>query len=149
MKSPAKQFEEAFDRRFRMDPSELKARFKESVEWELRSAIMESVFSPEAKAKLLRSFEVKVEDDNVTVVATDPAFKALLEGQRKQQMRWLTKAGAPIPIETPNGLIWRWATHASMMRGSWVHPGRPKTDVVSKAKAAASGLIRDVMLGRK
>jgi len=124
-------------------------RFLKEVERELlksiRRKIRQEAFSPAAKKRLSTGFEVKLGKNSLTVVAKDPAFRPLLEGQRQGQMRWLTKARAPIPIVTDSGeLIFRSATPKSMDNGSWYHPGRKPTTVIERAKAE----IREVMKDR-
>lgn len=55
------------------------------------------------------------------------------KGVRRHQMTYLTKSKRPIPLiakrnnaakgEKIGDTIFRWATQASMNRGSWMHPG--------------------------
>jgi hypothetical protein len=123
--------------------------FLKEVERELlrsiRRNIRQEAFSPAAKKRLAKGFEVKLGKSSLTVIAKDPAFRPLLEGQRQEQMRWLVKAGTPIPIVTDSGeLIFRSATPKSMKNGSWYHPGRKPTTVIERAKAE----VREVMRQR-
>lgn len=124
-------------------------RFLKEVERELLRSIKRNIrqeaFSPAAKKRLTQGFEVKLGKNSLTVIAKDPAFRPLLEGQREGQMRWLVKARAPIPIVLDSGeLIFRSATPKSMENGSWVHPGRKPTTVIERAKTE----IRSVMKKR-
>lgn len=121
-------------------------RFLKEVERELlrsiRKKIRQEAFSPAAKKRLTLGFEVKLGKNSVTVIAKDPAFRPLLEGQQPGQMRWLTKARGPIPIVLDSGeLIFRSATPQSMANGKWQHPGRQPTTVIERAKAE----VREVM----
>lgn len=121
-------------------------RFLKEVERELLKSIRKRIrmeaFSPAAKKRLALGFQIKIGKNSLTVVAKDPAFRPLLEGQRSGQMRWLTKARAPIPILLDTGeLIFRSATPHSMDNGRWQHPGRKPTTVIEKAKAE----VREVM----
>lgn len=112
----------------------------------LRGKILQqTAFTPRAKAALAAHVKVKIKASSLQVVSDHPAFLPLLKGQRSQQMRWLTKARAPIPIVTDTGrLIFRSATPRSMDRGRWWHPGRAPTNYVDKAKE----LTRDFMRQR-
>lgn len=121
-------------------------KFLKEVERELlksiRMKIQQEAFSPAAKRRLTQGFQVRAGKNSVTVIAKDPAFRPLLEGQRRGQMRWLVKAKAPIPIVLDSGeLIFRSATPHSMANGSWVHPGREPTTVIERAKEE----VREVM----
>lgn len=101
----------------------------------IRANIMQEAFSPAAKKRLKRGFEVTVGPRSITILAKDPAFRPLIEGQRAGQMFWLVKAQAPIPIVLDSGeLIFRSATPQSMANGSWRHPGRTPTTVIERAK---------------
>ncbi len=115
-------------------------KFLKEVERELlksiRKKIRQEAFSTRAKKRLTQGFEVKLGKNSVTVIAKDPAFRPLLEGQHPGQMRWLVKARAPIPIVLDSGeLIFRSATPRSMDNGKWMHPGRKPTTVIERAKA--------------
>lgn len=116
------------------------AKFLKEVERELieriRRNILQEAFSAEAKKRLARGFRVHAGAKSVTVVALDPAFRPLLEGRKRQQMTWLVKARAPIPIVTDTGeLIFRTATRHSMAAGKWQHPGSEPTTVIERARA--------------
>jgi hypothetical protein len=111
----------------------------------IRANIRQEVFSAAARKRLNTGFRIEMGPNSVTVVATDPAFRPLLQGQKRQQMRWLVKAQAPIPIITDEGeLIFRSATPASMANGSWWHPGRKPTTVIERARDA----VREHMKGQ-
>jgi hypothetical protein len=90
---------------------------------------------------------VEVGPSSLTLYSRHPAFTYLMRGQRKGQMRWLTKARAPIPIITDEGkLIFRSATIKSMRDGKWIHPGRPPYDFVETAKKEAKSQIRKAII---
>jgi hypothetical protein len=109
--------------------------------------LQQTVFSPQAKAMLANAVKVKVKQSSLQVVSDHPGFLPLLRGQDRMQMKWLTKARAPIPIVLDDGrLIFRTATPASMARGSWWHPGRAPTDYVDKAKALTRDFMREKIL---
>lgn len=119
----------------------LKSLKRETVR-QIQSKIFQDTFSHQAKRVLMEGFKVKVGKSSITVVATHPAFRPLLEGQRAGQMRWLTKARTPIPIITDKGeLIFRNASPRSMENGSWYHPGRKSTTVLERARDAAREVI--------
>lgn len=110
---------------------------------QIRNKIQQETFSPAAKRALMNGMKVTVTEKTITVIATHPAFKPLLQGQKAGQMRWLTKARAPIPIITETGeLIFRSATPKSMTNGSWVHPGRKKTTVIETAREEARKIVK-------
>ncbi len=112
---------------------------------DIKKKIRQEAFSSAAKKRLTKGFQVMIGPSSLTVVARDPAFRPLLEGQRPGQMKWLVKARAPIPIVLDSGeLIFRSATARSMANGRWQHPGREPTTVVERAKAE----IREVMKKR-
>ena len=125
------------------------------VERELQKSmvahIKASAFSQRAKARLAAAMKFEIGPRSVSLVTEDPAFTPLLKGRYKRQMTWLVKARAPIPIITDKGeLIFRSATPKSMADGSWVHPGRPGTNIIdaarkdarSKAKAHVAKVLR-------
>jgi hypothetical protein len=127
----------------RFDPKRVLRSLEREVLKSLRGKILQEAFSPRAKRALTQGVQVTYGPKSITVVATHPAFIPLLEGQRKKQMTWLTKARAPIPIVTDDGkLIFRWATARSMRNGSWVHPGREPTTVIERAKEEARKVIK-------
>lgn len=121
----------------------LKALQREVIR-EVRRNIFQDTFSHRAKRVLREGFEVKVGKNSITVRATHPAFRPLLEGQHARQMKWLVKSPTPIPIITDQGeLIFRNATPRSMQNGSWYHPGRNPTTVLERARVAARKVIRE------
>ena len=86
---------------------------------------------------------VKTGPSSITITAKHPAFMPLLDGQKAEQMAWLTKARRPIPIITEEGeLIFRSATPRSMQRGSWYHPGRKPTTVIERARKEARAVVK-------
>ena len=110
----------------------------------LRAGIAQTVYSSQAKTLLSKCLKVEVRESSLVVRVNHPAFVPLMLGQKKQQMIWLLKAKAPIPIITEDGdLIFRSATPRSMANGGWVHPGRPSTGVVEKARVEAREAIKE------
>ena len=128
-------------------PDKALNRVKFSVLTRLRLKLIQSTFSVRAKKSLSKSLKVKQGPSSLTFYSTHPAFIQLMRGQRKGQMRWLTKARVPIPIITETGeLIFRTATIKSMKDGKWIHPGRPPYDFVEKAKKEAKEQIRKAIV---
>lgn len=126
-----------------INPERVIKRLRREIIKQLKLQIQQETFSPAAKRKLLECFEVKVGPRSATVVAKHPAFRAILEGQKKGQMTWLTKAKKPIPIITDDGeLIFRSATPKSMSNGKWVHPGREPTTVIEKTRKIARETLK-------
>jgi hypothetical protein len=122
-------------------------RVKFSVLKRLRDKLVQSTFSERAKKALAKALVVEVGPSSITLYSKHPAFTYLMKGQRKGQMRWLTKARAPIPIITEDGrLIFRSATIKSMKNGKWVHPGRASHDFVETAKREAKTQIRKAIV---
>lgn len=109
----------------------------------IRKHIQATAYSQKAKSFLSRVLKVRSSGNRVSILATHPAFRPLILGQPKHQMRWLVKAKSPIPIVTDSGeLIFRWATPRSMADGKWIHPGRPATGVIRKAREDAVRSLR-------
>ena len=128
-------------------PDKALNRVKFSVLTRLRLKLVQSTFSDRAKKSLSKSLKVKQGPSSLTFYSTHPAFIQLMRGQRKGQMRWLTKARAPIPIITDTGeLIFRTATIKSMKDGKWIHPGRSPYDFIERAKKEAKEQIRKAMV---
>ena len=127
----------------RVNPSRvLKSIHRELVK-KVQAEILKTGFSHRAKAALKDGFEIRQGRNSVTIVATHPGFRPLLEGRRMRQMRWLVKATRPIPIITEQGeLIFRNATPRSMENGSWYHPQRRPTGVLERAKEEAREVIK-------
>jgi hypothetical protein len=134
-------------RGFDASPEKALQRVKASVLRRIRDKLIQSTFSDRAKRALYRAISVEIKASSLTIYARHPAFIQLIRGQRKGQMKWLTKARAPIPIITEQGeLIFRSATIRSMKDGKWIHPGRPPYDFVEKAKAEAKVQIKKSMV---
>jgi len=130
-----------------VSPENALNRVKYSVLRRLRDKLVQSTFSERAKKALAKSLMVEVGPSSLTLYSKHPAFTYLMRGQRKGQMRWLTKSRAPIPIITEEGkLIFRSATIKSMKDGKWVHPGRPPYDFIEKAKKEARTQIRKAIV---
>lgn len=116
---------------------------KQSMLKRIRQGILQAPLSGRARAALYNGLKIKVGPKSITVIATHPAFRPLLEGQKTGQMTWLTKAKAPIPIVTDTGeVIFRSASPRSMENGSWYHPGREKTTIIEKARKDAREALR-------
>jgi len=128
----------------KLSPERILKKLQREVTRELKSHLFQTALTHRARRALQEGFEVKVHKNSITVRATHPAFRPLLEGQRSKQMTWLTKATRPIPIITDEGkLIFRNATPRSMQNGSWYHPGRQPTTVIERARSAARELVRE------
>lgn len=109
----------------------------------VRDEVQKSAFSPRARRALAEGIGTKLGTNSVRIIAKHPAFFPLIEGQKKQQMTWLTKAKRPIPIILDNGeLIFRSATPRSMSRGRWYHPGRQPTTILERARKRAREIIK-------
>lgn len=127
----------------KFDPHKILKRMRREIIKQLKTAIMQETYSFAAKKRLQEGMEVKIGPRSVTVIAKDPAFRPLLEGQKSGQMKWLTKAKRPIPIVLDNGkLIFRSATPKSMANGKWIHPGRQPRTVLARARKAARNALR-------
>jgi len=119
---------------------------KGEVLYRLKRKLLQSTFSERAKKAFAKAIAVKIGPSSLTITAKHPAFILMLKGQKKGQMKWLSKAKRPIPIITESGeLIFRTATIKSMRDGKWRHPGRDRFDFVEKAKIEARVLIRERM----
>jgi hypothetical protein len=129
------------------DADKVLRRIKASVLRRIRDKLIQSTFSERAKRALYSALTVVVGPSSLTIYSKHPAFVQLMRGQRRGQMRWLTKAKAPIPIITETGeLIFRTATIKSMSDGKWIHPGRAPFDFVEKAKQEAKKQIRSAVV---
>ena len=115
----------------------------------IRARLMQAPFSMAARKALSRSIKIELKPSSLQVTVKHPAFRPLVDGQQKKQMRWLTKAVRPIPILLDSGkLIFRNATARSMARNSfnkrgWIHPGRAPSDFVDKAKAESRTFLKE------
>lgn len=109
----------------------------------VRNEIVKQPFSRRAKVALSKGVGTKIQAKSVKVIAKHPAFLPLIQGKKKQQMKWLTKAMRPIPIVLDNGeVIFRNATPRSMSLGRWYHPGHKSTDVIENARKAAREVVK-------
>lgn len=118
-----------------LDPRKILARMKSSMERALRQRIQDFGYSAEARTRLSRGFSIRIGDSSITIIAKDPAFRPLIQGQKAEQMKWLLKSPTPIPITLDSGeVIFRNATPRSMSDGSWYHPGRENTNILEAAK---------------
>lgn len=126
-----------------VDPTRVLRTLKSNLHQRLKHTLMMTAFSDAAKKRLAKSIQIHIKPNSVLITTNFPGFFPLLKGQRKQQMSWLTKARAPIPIVLDSGkIIFRNATPQSMKNGSWWHPGRKPTDFVGKAKKEARAYVK-------
>jgi len=117
-------------------------RLKREILKQLRTHILQSTYSDAAKKALAKSIVVETKPSSLVIYSKHPAWKPLINGQKSEQMTWLTKARAPIPIITETGeMIFRTATAKSMKDGKWYHPGRESSDIVDKARKKTKELI--------
>lgn len=113
---------------------------------QIRSELKQETFSDRAKIALSKAISVHIRANSLDIVVKHPAWRPLVEGQRRQQMTWLVKAKAPIPIVTEEGeLIFRTATPQSMRDGRWVHPGRKPSHFVDRAKYVVRTKVKDLL----
>lgn len=109
----------------------------------IRAEVIQQPFSRRAKQALAQGVATKIGPNSVQIIAKHPAFLPLIQGKKRQQMKWLKKATRPIPIFLDNGkLIFRNATPRSMTLGRWYHPGHKPTDVIDNARKAAREVIK-------
>ncbi len=110
----------------------------------VRRKLTQTSFSRDAKKALAKALTIKTGSNRITVTAHHPAWKALIEGQKKGPSRWLTKSKTPIPIVTDTGkVIFRRATSKSMRDGKWVHPGRKPSSFIEDAREAAHDFLSE------
>lgn len=123
------------------------ARVKASVIARVRHELLRAPFSDRAKAAFAKAIKVEVKRSSLSIVTNHPALVHFLRGRKNQQMTWLTKASAPIPIFTEDGrLIFRSATAKSMADGKWVHPGKDRYDFVQRVKQEAKIAVKESFL---
>lgn len=129
---------------FKVDTAKVLRSTQREILRAIRSEITAQPFSRRAKQALATGMTTRVQKSSVLVIARHPAFLPLIQGKKKQQMKWLTKAVRPIPIVLDSGeVIFRNATPRSMSAGRWYHPGHKKTNVLDKAREKARGIVRD------
>jgi len=127
----------------KFEPKKVLKSLQRQILEEIRREIEEYAFSPRAKRALKKGLKTRIYESSLIVTATHPAFFPLLEGRKREQMTWLTKARRPIPIILDTGeLIFRSATPRSMARGRWYHPRRESTHIIDKARDAARTVIK-------
>ncbi len=96
-----------------------------------RRTVQRSALTTRAKRALKATFFVTSSKSTITLNSSHPIFRLLVEGQKQGQMTWLLKSKRPTPLRLPDGtVIFRTASRASMLRGSWMHPGRPSVDII-------------------
>ncbi len=141
--------------RFKADTETVLRTAKRDLLRRVRAKLTQTTFSRRAKRALSEALTIEIKPSSLVVTAKHPAFGPLVRGQRKGQMKWLKKARRPIPIITETGkLIFRNATARSMANGpltgpnvgkkkGWIHPGRPPSDFVEKAKAESRAFLKE------
>lgn len=131
-------------RKFKGDTEIILKKAKKDLLRRLRSQLTQTTFSPRAKKALSKALKIEIKPSSLIVTANHPAFRPLVEGQRSGQMKWLKKARRPIPIITDEGkLIFRNATAKSMRNGRWIHPGRPSSNFVERAKEMSRSFLKE------
>jgi len=110
---------------------------------QFKQELLGSALSPRAKIAFAKALQIEVKPKTLVVTVSHPGFKPLVYGQKRQQMTWLTKARAPIPIVTDDGrIVFRSATPRSMEDGRWIHPGRAKLPLFDRARKEAREKVR-------
>ncbi len=126
-----------------LDPSVILRRLRNIVMRKIKKNLLQTAFSDAAKKALAKNIYAELKPSSLVIYANHPAYRPLVEGQRRRQMRWLTKSPRPIPIITETGeLIFRSATPRSMANGSWVHPGRAPSNFMDKARDEARKVLK-------
>jgi hypothetical protein len=124
-------------------PERALRRLQQSVLYRIRREIFQSTYSDRAKRAFAKAVKVEVKESSLTIRSTHPGFTNMIRGRKRRQMKWLTKAIAPIPIITEDGeLIFRTATIKSMRDGKWIHPSRQPMDFLDRVKKDAKEQIR-------
>lgn len=127
----------------RFDPMKVLKQLKAKLHKQIKAKIEGTAFSQRAKLAFAKAMLIKVNPNSLLIMTKHPGFLPMIRGQKSEQMRWLVKARAPIPIITDEGkLIFRSATPKSMANGHWVHPGRQPTSFIDQAKKEARTYIR-------
>jgi len=118
--------------RKRRPPERLIKEYKKKVQNTFRSIGMKGKIAIKSEIKkrdlidtgeMYNNVRFKITEKGVTFIVGVPYAKIIDKGVRRHKMRYLLKATKPIPLETVNGLMFRWATKESMGRGKWIHPG--------------------------
>jgi hypothetical protein len=126
-----------------VDTHKVLVRFQKELLKHVRKYILQATFSDAAKRRLSQAIKVKVTANSIQVTTIDPAWRPLVDGQKPGAMKWLVRARSPIPIVTDTGkVIFRTATAKSLSNGKWIHPGRPRQNIVEKAKEEARKILR-------
>lgn len=131
-----------------IDPTVALKRLKADMLRRMRKALTQETFSAAAKKALSKALFIKVGPSSLIIMAKHPAWRPLVEGQRKGQMSWLAKAKKPIPIVTETGeVIFRSATAKSLADGRWMHPGRQRSHFYDRAREEARDFLRTKLAG--
>lgn len=130
----------------RTDPAKVLRKLKAELNRRLKQKLQITAFSDAAKKRIAKSLQIRIKKSSLTITTNFAGFFPLMNGQKRSQMTWLTKARAPIPIVLDTGeLIFRNATPQSMTNGSWWHPGRSPSNFVDKAKKEAREFVKEHM----
>jgi len=136
----------AADELERLSPEKVLRSLKKEILKAIRKNIMDEAFSPAAKKALSKGLKTKLGPNSITVIATHPAFFALVKGRERGQMKWLQKAKSPIPIVLDSGdVIFRSASAKSMADGRWIHPGHKPTTLIERARREARSIVKKRM----
>lgn len=128
----------------RIDPERILKTLKQDILKRIRKSIQsQDTFSLRAKTALAKAVKIEVRASSVRVTVNHPAWRPMVLGMKEQQMKWLSKAKAPIPIITDTGeIIFRTASARSLANGKWVHPGYQRTNLIEKARRDARAFVR-------
>ena len=98
-------------------PEKILKSLRRQITKEIKKRIMAEPLTPAAKTALMKGFRITTGARSVTLEATHPAFRPLLQGQKRQQMTWLTKARVPIPIVLDTGEVIFHDAHTGLFTG--------------------------------
>jgi len=129
-----------------IDPMPPMRDFQRELLKRVKQKLTQETFSKAAKAALAKALRITIGKSSLTITVRHPAWFPLVQGMPKQQMTWLTKAKAPIPIVTEDGkVIFRSATPKSMASGKWYHPGHKPTNFYEKAKEETRAFVKEMV----
>ena len=132
-----------------LDPMAALKKLRTELLRRMRQQLTQETFSKAAKKALSQAITIKTGQSSLIIMAHHPAWKPLVEGQRKGPMWWLAKARRPIPIITESGkVIFRTCTARSLVNGKWVHPGRQKSHFYDRARAEAIKFMKRNLSGQ-
>lgn len=132
-----------------VDPLIALKKLKSDLLRRMRKMLTQETFSKAAKKALSQALVITIGPSSLIIVAKHPAWKPLVEGQRKGPMAWLQKARRPIPIITESGkLIFRTCSARSLANGRWIHPGHQKRDFYERARKEAKDFLKKKLAGQ-